>query len=152
MLDNMKVLLLSCFNGVQKYNSEKVKGYSASYGPSVIVPLDDFHNENVLHKEKPIVERQPEQEKDGDGKVVQIGLCEGDGSFVNRLVGRNEEIRYSSRDYYRTGSELGVPFAWEAGPGKPKKELVDYHEDELIPPLTPPPLFHSTSFPKRNES
>ncbi|CAA2994352.1 uncharacterized protein LOC111392132 [Olea europaea var. sylvestris] len=47
--------------------------------------------------------------------------------------------------YYRDSS-VGVPFLWESQPGTPK---VKFRESPL-PPLTPPPSFHST--PRRNPS
>ncbi|XP_022860827.1 uncharacterized protein LOC111381289 [Olea europaea var. sylvestris] len=45
--------------------------------------------------------------------------------------------------YYRDSS-VGVPFLWESQPGTPK---VKFRESTL-PPLTPPPSFHSS--PARN--
>ncbi|GLJ15061.1 hypothetical protein SUGI_0246150 [Cryptomeria japonica] len=64
--------------------------------------------------------------------------------FLNSDFGREDPYGYSSRVYYRSNVNVGegVPFQWEAQPGKPKTD----HEQHgfLNVPLSPPPSFFSS--------
>ncbi|KAH9314775.1 hypothetical protein KI387_023402, partial [Taxus chinensis] len=69
--------------------------------------------------------------------------------FVCRTV-REDPNGYSSRVYYRStvNAGEGVPFQWEAHPGKPKSSSIA--QDALIAlPLSPPPSLQSKKHSKR---
>ncbi|KAK6163834.1 hypothetical protein DH2020_000698 [Rehmannia glutinosa] len=52
--------------------------------------------------------------------------------------------------YYRESS-VGIPFLWESQPGTPKLVRSMESPHVVLPPLTPPPSFHSTPI-SRNPS
>ena len=76
---------------------------------------------------------------------LQIEVTEEEGSFVNRLLSREEGIGDSStRSYYRPPFEGRVPFDWEAEPGKPKTGFRNEGESgHGIPALSPPPILRA---------
>ena len=76
---------------------------------------------------------------------LQIEATEEEGSFVNRLLSREEGIGDSStRSYYRPPFEGRVPFDWEAEPGKPKTGFRNEGEsDHGIPALRRPPILEA---------
>ncbi|KAI8019965.1 hypothetical protein LOK49_LG04G00287 [Camellia lanceoleosa] len=69
-------------------------------------------------------------------------VLQGDGFYFDRLLLRQSSIGQSSHIYYRNAD--GVPFQWEMQPGTPKNPP----ENDVIPPLTPPPAVHSLGLPK----
>lgn len=73
-----------------------------------------------------------------------VKFLEGDGFFYDRLLLKDNSIGNSSRIYYRSATD-GVPFQWERSPGTPKHEL----QNEVIPPLIPPPAAQSKGLPPR---
>ncbi|KAH9314787.1 hypothetical protein KI387_023414, partial [Taxus chinensis] len=66
--------------------------------------------------------------------------------FLCRSV-REDPNGYSSRVYYRSNAGEGVPFQWEAQPGKPKNCIVQDALNAL--PLSPPPSLESKKHRKR---
>ncbi|GLJ15067.1 hypothetical protein SUGI_0246240 [Cryptomeria japonica] len=68
--------------------------------------------------------------------------------FVCNLV-KDDPYGYSSRVYYRSNVNVGegVPFQWEAEPGKPKTDH-EHHGFSALP-LSPPPSFGSSHGEKK---
>ncbi|CAI9770748.1 unnamed protein product [Fraxinus pennsylvanica] len=80
--------------------------------------------------------------EDDPMKFIRI---ESEELFSSRRLSRELSIcTDESFEVYNRDSSVGVPFLWESQPGTPK---VKFRENPL-PPLTPPPSFHST--PMRN--
>ncbi|KAL2488555.1 uncharacterized protein Fot_41847 [Forsythia ovata] len=66
--------------------------------------------------------------------------------FSSRRLSRELSISTdNSIEVYYRDSSVGVPFLWESQPGTPK---VKFRRETPLPPLTPPPSFHSS--PARN--
>ncbi|GLJ15069.1 hypothetical protein SUGI_0246290 [Cryptomeria japonica] len=57
--------------------------------------------------------------------------------FICNLL-KDDPNGYSSRVYYRSGLGTGVPFTWEAEPGKPKTNSMEESDFIVVPP--PPPF------------
>ncbi|XP_043725200.1 uncharacterized protein LOC122671818 [Telopea speciosissima] len=62
-----------------------------------------------------------------------------DNKFFSRLLTKEKSMANSSFRVYYGGSAGSVPFMWESQPGTPKHAF----SDTSLPPLTPPPSFHS---------
>lgn len=75
---------------------------------------------------------------------MDLKINGGDEFNFNRILARETSIGQSSRVYYRSPVE-GVPFKWEKLPGTPKNQP----EEEVIPPLSPPPQVQSKGLPSR---
>ncbi|GMH03988.1 hypothetical protein Nepgr_005827 [Nepenthes gracilis] len=69
-------------------------------------------------------------------------VLQADEFFCSRILSRQQAVGCSSRMYYR--SSEGVPFEWEQQPGKP----MNPPEEDVLPPLSPPPSVLSLTFPK----
>ncbi|KAL2502144.1 uncharacterized protein Fot_35992 [Forsythia ovata] len=79
---------------------------------------------------------------ESENRVVQKQisvLVEGDG--FNRILARESSVGQSSRIFYRHAE--GVPFKWEMQPGTAKNPP----EEDVIPPLSPPPSIQSSGLP-----
>ncbi|KAH0471035.1 hypothetical protein IEQ34_000758 [Dendrobium chrysotoxum] len=61
------------------------------------------------------------------------------------LSKENLERSNSSLRFYYAVSTVAVPFLWESQPGTPKNTIAT----STIPPLTPPPSFHSITSNKK---
>ncbi|KAL3841045.1 hypothetical protein ACJIZ3_025636 [Penstemon smallii] len=70
-----------------------------------------------------------------DQKLVSV--LQDDGFYGGRVLARKPSLSQSSRIFYRDSE--GVPFIWEKQPGTP----INPHEEEDIPPLSPPPLMQN---------
>ncbi|KAF9670451.1 hypothetical protein SADUNF_Sadunf13G0070300 [Salix dunnii] len=78
-----------------------------------------------------------------DGQEVSpqsIEIKQND-KFFTRIMSKETSIANSSNRVYYGGASGAIPFMWESSPGTPKHTLAD----TSIPPLTPPPSYHSTS-------
>ncbi|KAA8535598.1 hypothetical protein F0562_030601 [Nyssa sinensis] len=71
-----------------------------------------------------------------------VSVLEGDGFYFDRILSRKSSPGHSSRIDY--GRAEGVPFEWEKQPGTPKNPP----EEEVIPPISPPPAVQSLALPK----
>ncbi|KAF9661310.1 hypothetical protein SADUNF_Sadunf19G0054800 [Salix dunnii] len=60
--------------------------------------------------------------------------------FFTRIMSKETSMANSSCRVYYGGASGAIPFMWESRPGTPKHTLAD----TSIPPLTPPPSYHST--------
>ncbi|KAL3532799.1 hypothetical protein ACH5RR_006320 [Cinchona calisaya] len=78
----------------------------------------------------------------GSEKRKPPSVLQGDGFYFNHILSRESSVGQSSRMYY--GRPEGVPFKWEMQPGTPKNGP----EEEVIPPLSPPPSVLSLGLPK----
>ncbi|XVF82006.1 hypothetical protein PTKIN_Ptkin16aG0008200 [Pterospermum kingtungense] len=63
-----------------------------------------------------------------------------DDKFFSRLMSKETSMANSSSRVYYGGASGAVPFMWESQPGTPKHPS----SDTAIPPLTPPPSYHSS--------
>ncbi|CAK7340185.1 unnamed protein product [Dovyalis caffra] len=61
--------------------------------------------------------------------------------FFTRIMSKETSMANSSSRVYYGGASGAIPFMWESSPGTPKHTFAD----TSIPPLTPPPSYHSTS-------
>ncbi|KAG8372374.1 hypothetical protein BUALT_Bualt12G0059600 [Buddleja alternifolia] len=68
-----------------------------------------------------------------------VGFCS-----ISRVLAREASLGQSSRIFYRASE--GVPFRWEMQPGTPKHP----QQEDVIPPLSPPPLMQSLGLPLPN--
>ncbi|XVE79989.1 hypothetical protein DITRI_Ditri14bG0102400 [Diplodiscus trichospermus] len=73
-----------------------------------------------------------------------LSVIQGDEMFFNRIISKNPSVGCSSRIYYYRNSE-GIPFNWEMQPGTPKEP---HKEDNILPPISPPPAVLSLGLPK----
>ena len=72
-----------------------------------------------------------------------FSVLKGEGLSINKILSRDSSFGQSARIYYRTTSNLGVPFQWEKKPGMPilsPQEEVILHPPPPPPPLPPPAL------------
>ncbi|KAL4325736.1 hypothetical protein GQ457_11G010150 [Hibiscus cannabinus] len=67
--------------------------------------------------------------------------------FFSRLMSKEISKPNSSFRVYYAGASLAVPFTWESHPGTPKHPA----DDATLPPLTPPPSYHSSSKSKSKQ-
>ncbi|XVF00327.1 hypothetical protein REPUB_Repub03eG0275400 [Reevesia pubescens] len=63
-----------------------------------------------------------------------------DDKFFSRLMSKETSMANSSCRVYYGGASGAVPFMWESQPGTPKHPSCD----TTLPPLTPPPSYHSS--------
>ncbi|XVE86094.1 hypothetical protein DITRI_Ditri18aG0008700 [Diplodiscus trichospermus] len=70
-------------------------------------------------------------------KCLQI---KQDDKFFSRLMSKETSMANSSCRVYYGGASGAVPFTWESQPGTPKHSS----SDTTLPPLTPPPSYHSS--------
>ncbi|XWS74522.1 hypothetical protein CRYUN_Cryun01aG0005100 [Craigia yunnanensis] len=63
-----------------------------------------------------------------------------DDKFFSRLMSKETSMANSSCRVYYGGASGAVPFMWESQPGTPKNPSCD----TTLPPLTPPPSYHSS--------
>ncbi|KAK8531693.1 hypothetical protein V6N13_131053 [Hibiscus sabdariffa] len=70
-----------------------------------------------------------------------------DDKFFSRLMSKEISKPNSSSRVYYAGASLAVPFTWESHPGTPKHPACD----TTLPPLTPPPSYHSSSKSKSKQ-
>lgn len=90
--------------------------------------------------------------------TISISNSENVNLHPIRITRPLEEFRLSSRrlsrefpvvdtsfDVYYRESNVGVPFLWESCPGTPKIKTGKYP----LPPLTPPPSFHSSPISRK---
>ncbi|EOY20041.1 hypothetical protein QUC31_005847 [Theobroma cacao] len=63
-----------------------------------------------------------------------------DDKFFSRLMSKETSMANSSCRVYYGGASGAVPFMWESQPGTPKHPC----SDTTLPPLTPPPSYHSS--------
>ncbi|XWS56963.1 hypothetical protein CRYUN_Cryun09bG0130800 [Craigia yunnanensis] len=63
-----------------------------------------------------------------------------DDKFFSRLMSKETSMANSSCRVYYGGASGAVPFLWESQPGTPKHPSCD----TTLPPLTPPPSYHSS--------
>ncbi|XP_022744220.1 uncharacterized protein LOC111295114 [Durio zibethinus] len=63
-----------------------------------------------------------------------------DDKFFSRLMSKETSMANSSCRVYYGGASSAVPFMWESQPGTPKHPSCD----TTLPPLTPPPSYHSS--------
>ncbi|XWS08343.1 hypothetical protein CRYUN_Cryun41cG0071500 [Craigia yunnanensis] len=63
-----------------------------------------------------------------------------DDKFFSRLMSKETSMANSSCRVYYGGPSGAVPFMWELQPGTPKHPSCD----TTLPPLTPPPSYHSS--------
>jgi hypothetical protein len=61
--------------------------------------------------------------------------------FFTRIMSKESSMANSSNRVYYGGASGAIPFMWESRPGTPKHTLAD----TCLPPLTPPPSYHSSS-------
>lgn len=73
----------------------------------------------------------------------EVVLIKQDDKFFSRLLAKEKSSKGESslRFYYYEGSSGSVPFGWESQPGTPKPSF----NGASVPPLTPPPSYHSTA-------
>ncbi|XP_044509494.1 uncharacterized protein LOC123228237 [Mangifera indica] len=64
-----------------------------------------------------------------------------DDKFFTRIMSKEASVANSSSMIYYGGASRSVPFMWESQPGTPKHQF----SDTALPPLTPPPSYHSNS-------
>lgn len=84
------------------------------------------------------------ESKNGNEQKKPISsVLQGDGVYFNRILSREPSVGQSSHIYYRRTE--GVPFKWEMQPGTPKNRP---EEEDIIPPLSPPPSVLSLGLPK----
>ncbi|KAH9314780.1 hypothetical protein KI387_023407 [Taxus chinensis] len=83
--------------------------------------------------------------------VGNVGALDLESKFLvcGNLV-REDPNRYSSRIYYRSVLGSGVPFQWEAEPGKPKTTSMEDGVANAVP-LSPPPSLSASVREKRQE-
>ncbi|XVE52241.1 hypothetical protein DITRI_Ditri02bG0107200 [Diplodiscus trichospermus] len=67
-------------------------------------------------------------------------LIKQDDKFFSRLMSKETSMANSSCRVYYGGASGAVPFMWESQPGTPKHPSCD----ATLPPLTPPPSYHSS--------
>ncbi|XP_042044932.1 uncharacterized protein LOC121790906 [Salvia splendens] len=72
-------------------------------------------------------------------------MLEGDGLCISRILARESSVGQSSRVFYR--SNEGIPFRWEMQPGTAKNPQ---QEEQVIPPICPPPLMQCLGLPLPN--
>ncbi|XVF24373.1 hypothetical protein REPUB_Repub13aG0122600 [Reevesia pubescens] len=63
-----------------------------------------------------------------------------DDKFFSRLMSKETSMANSSCRVYYGGASGAIPFMWESQPGTPKHPC----SDTTLPPLTPPPSYHSS--------
>uniref|UniRef100_A0A6N2KJ75 Uncharacterized protein n=1 Tax=Salix viminalis TaxID=40686 RepID=A0A6N2KJ75_SALVM len=71
-------------------------------------------------------------------KALQI---KEDDRFFSRLLSKESSMANPSFRVYYGGVSVGVPFVWESQPGTPKYTFCE----NTLPPLTPPPSYHTNS-------
>lgn len=139
----MKSFGICCFSSNRSFNAEP---QHVNYGPSVIAPFDL----EIMVCAKASNYRIPSARStmEENHNLLQLETKGTAGSFFSRLLTREESTGNSSRIYYRAPHLGGVPFNWEAEPGK-RKSSGRYYEDlvhhEIIPPLSPPPSLQAKS-------
>lgn len=92
-------------------------------------------NINAMDKEKVIGST--------DASTDAISLLQDDHEFVSRMLNREPSNLVESAWFGYKSAEVaagGVPFQWEAEPGKPKNLTIKEDELELPPPLSLPPI------------
>ncbi|KAI3715192.1 hypothetical protein L6452_22164 [Arctium lappa] len=62
-------------------------------------------------------------------------MLTGEALSINKILSRELSVGQSSRVYYRSTTNIGVPFEWEKKPGTP----LDPPQEEVITQQTPPP-------------
>ncbi|XP_057441730.1 uncharacterized protein LOC130733527 isoform X2 [Lotus japonicus] len=63
-----------------------------------------------------------------------------DDRFFSKIIAKEaSEVNSSSRVFYYGQTSVAVPFTWEEKPGTPKHPL----SETSLPPLTPPPSYHT---------
>jgi hypothetical protein len=78
----------------------------------------------------------------GSSELPQNSLqIKQDDKFFSRLLSKESSRANPSLRVYYGGASGAVPFTWESRPGTPKHAL----SDTVLPPLTPPPAYHSIS-------
>lgn len=76
----------------------------------------------------------------GSSELPQNSLqIKQDDKFFSRLLSKESSRANPSLRVYYGGASGSVPFMWESRPGTPKHAL----SDTALPPLTPPPAYHS---------
>ncbi|KAG5233009.1 Structural maintenance of chromosomes protein [Salix suchowensis] len=80
----------------------------------------------------------PSDEQEVSPQSIEI---KHNDKFFTRIMSKESSIANSSNRVYYGGASGAIPFMWESSPGTPKHALAD----TCIPPLTPPPSYHSTS-------
>lgn len=74
--------------------------------------------------------------------VSQVSLeIKQDDKFFTRIMSKETSMANSSCRVYYGGASGAIPFMWESRPGTPKHTF----SDSSVPPLTPPPSYHSNS-------
>ncbi|KAI0531194.1 hypothetical protein KFK09_000747 [Dendrobium nobile] len=68
-----------------------------------------------------------------------------DRKLSSLLLSKENLESSSSLRFYYAVSTVAVPFLWESQPGTPKNTMAA----STIPPLTPPPSFHSITSNKK---
>ncbi|KAK8651479.1 hypothetical protein V6N13_141080 [Hibiscus sabdariffa] len=80
---------------------------------------------------------------------AQRGLqIKQDDKFFCRLMSKETSMANSSSRIYYGGASVAVPFMWESHPGTPKHPA----NHTCLPPLTPPPSYHSSKFKQKKSS
>ncbi|KAF9595557.1 hypothetical protein IFM89_000694 [Coptis chinensis] len=85
----------------------------------------------------------------GNSDVPQKSLqIKQDDKFYSRLLSKESSLANPSLRVYYGGASGAIPFNWESQPGTPKNKFCD----SSLPPLTPPPSFHSNSIKDSKKS
>ncbi|KAI3447844.1 hypothetical protein Pfo_004509 [Paulownia fortunei] len=75
-----------------------------------------------------------------DSHQKSFRIKHDDDKFFTRLLSKESSKSNSSFRVYYGDVSCGVPFIWETRPGTPKHTFCD---NSNIPPLTPPPSYHT---------
>ncbi|KAK9078883.1 hypothetical protein SSX86_002941 [Deinandra increscens subsp. villosa] len=84
----------------------------------------------------------PHQDLETD--QTQFSVLGGGELSISKILSRDSSFGKSSRVYYRSATNLGVPFQWEKKPGTP---IIPTREEVILPP-TPPPRVQSLVLPR----
>ncbi|KAK1417118.1 hypothetical protein QVD17_26240 [Tagetes erecta] len=78
----------------------------------------------------------PHQNLDIDD--VPFSVLRGEKLPINKILSRDSSFGKSSRVYYRSTANVGVPFQWEKKPGTPMNSPLEEVVLQPTPPLPPP--------------
>ncbi|KAD5961061.1 hypothetical protein E3N88_12534 [Mikania micrantha] len=91
--------------------------------------------------------------QDLESEETTFSILGGEKLYINKILSRDSSLDRSSRIYYRSNTNIGVPFQWEKKPGtpmNPPREEVIQQQTPPLPPPPPPPAFQSLELPRPN--
>ncbi|MFS7981637.1 hypothetical protein Hanom_Chr10g00953301 [Helianthus anomalus] len=98
----------------------------------IIMKTSMFRRSFSLHTTK--TQSTPHQDLDIDD--TPFSILRGERLSINKILSRDSSLGQSSRIYYRSTTNVGVPFQWEKKPGTP---MNPPREEVILQPPPPPP-------------